>query len=677
MNGLKIIEEYDDEYNMKKILVVDNNPVLLKAVSHILEQLDCEVRTAINGLNALEILEDYSPDILFTDLIMPQVSGEQLCKIIRTNTKYDDLFIVVLSAVIIEDLDDVLALIDYDLCIVKGELKELRKHLIKSLELYDSARKVEKQILGIGSNIHITKSRNHSTVTTELLSEKKHLSQMISNLSEGILELNREGKIVSVNNAAATILHTSEESLIGLLAGALPLGKYKELIEDWLQDKLGGKVESVLEILETDPLFIEKKVATASFLSIINKGNCYGVVILRDITRQYRAEEHKNKLDQSFRLVKKMEAMSGMAGGVAHDFNNLLTVICGNLDILSYSRGELKIEEKTRLIGHAQQAAYAATDLVRKISCFSTFGIIDREKFSIGTIISDIIKKYFKRNDANFTLEINNADSLINVDKEQLTTAVHNILINASESENNEPVTIKTSALTFTASQLISGQYVPAGKYVRVDIIDHGIGIAYDDLLKIFDPYFTTKKRGSDKGIGLGLTVVYATLRNHGGYVVVQSDGKSGTTVSLFFPYLGKSEDADAKHIEELNNKTHPNILLMEDEEPLREIGSIMLEHLGYKVTAVCCMAEAIEAFERKEGQFVGAILNIFGEDGEEGVATCDALKKIKPDLKAVASSGAILHPVMADCKSFGFLATLPKPYTMDNLRHALESMFA
>ena len=661
---------------MKKILVVDNNPVLLKAVSHILEQLDCEVKTAINGLNALEILEEYSPDILFTDLIMPQVSGEQLCKNIRTNKKFDDIFIVVLSAVIIEDLDDVLALVDYDLCIVKGELGELRKHLNKSLELYDSGEKVERQILGIEGGARKAKSENHSTVTTELLSEKKHLSQMITNLSEGILELNREGKIVSVNNAAATILDTSVENLIGVLVDELPLGKYKELIEDWLQEKLVKKVESVLEVLETDPLFIKKKVVTASFLTITSKGNCYGIVILRDITRQYRAEEHKNKLDQSFRLVKKMEAMSGMAGGVAHDFNNLLTVICGNLDILSYSRGELKNEEKTKLIGHAQQAAYAATDLVRKISCFSSFGIIDREKVAVGTIISDITKKYFKRNDAHFTLEINNADSVINVDKDQLTTAMHNILINASEADNRDPVIVKVSTLTYCASQLFSGQYVPAGKYVRVDIIDHGTGIAHDDLLKIFDPYFTTKKRGSDKGIGLGLTVVYATLRNHGGYVVIQSDGKSGTTASLFFPYLGKSEDSEAKYIEELNSKTHPNILLMEDEEPLREIGSIMLEHLGYKVTAVCCMEEAIDAFERKHGEFVGAILNIFGEDGEEGVATCDALRKIKPDLKTIASSGAILHPVMADCKSFGFLATLPKPYTMDDLRHALASVF-
>ncbi len=662
---------------MIKVLLVDNNPVLLKAVTTILEQAGCDVESVENGLEALERLKKYKPDILITDLIMPHVNGQQLCKIIRNTEEYKDIYVIVLSAIILKDLDVVLATVDYNLCIVKGTLKELRRCINDALKVYSSSDRDFRQIL-CAESVEQEDKLDPSTVTTELLMEKHHLTRMIANLSEGVLELTGEGKIVFTNSAALTLLGTSEEELLGKRIGDIDFGKHSRLIQDWQEKSLGVEEGKTLEITVTDPIMIGEKFATASFLAVYNESSGFGIVIFRDITRQHIAEDHKRKLDSSFRLIKKMEAMSGMAGGVAHDFNNLLTVICGNLDILAFSRNEQDFAESTLAIGQAQQAAYAAADLVRKISTFSNFGIIQREKVCIGPFISSAVKNYFKRDTTKYELDINSPESQVNIDKEQIDNALQNILENAVEANGERKILIKTSTLNFTVPQLLSGQYVPSGKFVRIDIIDHGIGIDSNKLMKVFDPYYSTKERGSSKGMGLGLTVVYAIIRNHGGYVVVQSSVHKGTSVSLFMPYIGLGGIAVQDSNTSKENSLHGNILLMEDEEPLRDIGSLMLEHLGYNVTAAPDRETAVSAFvkSKEEGQmeFDVLILNLYGENGEEGLGAAEDILSIDSGAKIIASSGAILHPVMGDCKEHGFVTTLPKPYTMDNLRHALAS---
>ena len=158
----------------------------------------------------------------------------------------------------------------------------------------------------------------------------------------------------------------------------------------------------------------------------------------------------------------------------------------------------------------------------------------------------------------------------------------------------------------------------------------------------------------------------------------MQSSVHKGTSVSIFLPYVGAGTMIGNNG----KNSDMPgmlgNVLLMEDEEPLRDIGSLMLEHLGYNVTAAPDREAAVKEFvkSKQEGQreFDFLIVNLYGEDNEEGIGMAEDIPAIDSSAKMIASSGAILHPVMVDCKKFGFVTTLPKPYTMDNLRHALAS---
>ena len=187
----------------------------MRAVSAILSQEGCTVQTAGTGLAAIEVVDDFQPDIVFTDLIMPMVSGEQLCRILRSTNKHERVFIVVLSAIVLEDRARILRDIPCDMCIAKGSLLELRRHLQEALQVYH-ARKA--QFPGTASRIaaRIPDYLKPSAMTSELLFEKHHQAEIVANLEEGIIELNFQGKVVAIDCSALKILSCQEEEIIGM-----------------------------------------------------------------------------------------------------------------------------------------------------------------------------------------------------------------------------------------------------------------------------------------------------------------------------------------------------------------------------------------------------------------------------------------------------------------------------
>ncbi len=661
-----------------KTLVVDNNPVLLKAVSTILTQEGCVVKTAGTGLEALEILQDYQPEIVFTDLIMPLVSGEQLCRILRHTKKHQDIFIVVLSAIILEDQERIIQDINCDLCIAKGNLKGIRQHIREALHAF-----AQKKQVSISQNdkkdARIPSGLKPSEVTTELLSEKRHLAEILANLDEGILELSNHGKIVTANRAALEILSCQEELLIGVaFAEAIDWGHLREPIRQWTEEQLISRGMGGYEIFEESPLKLLGKVIIGTLLPVAEANDVFGLCILRDITRQYQAEEHNKELDNAIKLVKKMDAMSCMAGGVAHDFNNLLTVICGNLDILAHYGKNQSNDERDKLIEQAKKAALVAVDLTRQISCFSNLGIVSRETVGIGQLVRRAVDSFFHDEPGDYSISVNCEDCQVYVDSDEITQAIFNVLKNSLEAAEGGRVEINLGKSIFDAPRLMFGQYVSAGTYATVEIRDFGKGIEPELLFRIFDPYYSTKERGAVKGMGLGLTIVYATLRNHGGHVVVRSEPGVGTTVSFYLPVMqdGGNQEISRKNADVGNRY----VLLMEPDEQMREIGRIMLEHLGYLVAVAENRAETLKEMQL----FIDnpllprplIILDLSDAKGESAVETCRLLHEKDDTLRVVAMSGTILHPVMDDCRRYGFVNTLPKPYSMDSLKHITGMVF-
>lgn len=656
-----------------KALVVDNNPVLLRAVSSILEKEGCEVERAVNGLEALDLLKTYTPDIVFTDLVMPFISGEQLCKIIRENPDLKDVFLVVVSGIVLEDIENLLADQYFDFCIAKGNLSELRGHIREALN-----RKLERK----GSEARdpenvlpkIPVGLLPSTIATELLSEKRHLSRVLENLDEGIVELNMSGIVVSLNRAAQEILGLREESIIGCGFADYPWGESQEKVREWLTVQLPDPAGEQLEIQEDFPVLLNDRVITASFIPVRHEGGVFGLCILRDITRQYRAEEHERELNNAIKLVTKMEAMSYMAGGIAHDFNNLLTVICGNLDMLNHGAAPGMTADQVHLLQHARSAAFMAVDLTRKISNSSPFGIVSRQQYVLEDLVEETVHHFNTLHSAEVFNEYIGERSRVNVNPEQIATALTNILQNAVEAGDQVSIKVTTRAAELVTPYIHSGQYLPAGSYACIAVRDNGQGIARENLLKIFDPYFSTKARGTSKGMGLGLTVVYATMRNHGGYVVVESTPGAGTIVSCYLPRYGQAAgDTERDRIE---RGSRSRVLLIENDSQMQDVCRIMLEYLGNEVTIADGLQDALARLKEREATGVEQIQVVMIDPSQElspdHARICSSMTEIAREVKIIVTGGSVRNPVMKDYRRFGYAGALPKPFTLDSLKHVL-----
>lgn len=661
-----------------KTLVVDNNPVLLRAVSALLAQEGCIVHTADTGLAALEVLDDCAPDIVFTDLIMPMVGGEQLCRILRNTPKYQKIFIVVVSAIVLEDRERILREIPCDICIAKGNLRDIRGHLQAALQAYHG-RKITSSPEGRRA-AHIPTGLQASITTSELLLEKRHLSGLLDNLEEGIIELNDQGKVVAVNGSARKILSCREEHIIGTpLPAAIHWGPFKGAIWVWTEEQLIAGGGEKYTILEDRPFYLNALVLTVSFIVIAEEGTRFGLCILKDITRQHAAEKHQRELDNALQLVHKMDAMSAMAGGFAHDFNNLLTVLCGNLDIISLHGENRSSEERHKLLQQAKQATLVAIDLTRQISCFSSFGIVRRENVQLESLLNTTLTNFFNGKADQYRLQSTASHSQIHGDPQELSTAVCKVLQNAVEASAGQRLEVVIGENDFASPQLLAGQYVPAGKYCRIDFRDFGPGINPEQLYQIFDPYYSTKQRGVHKGMGLGLTIVYATLRNHGGCMVVTSEVDRGTTVSFYLPALAEKQQGSAA-VGDVSMKDH-SVLLIEPDQQMVAIGKIMLGYLGFSVTAVSDRAEAIAALHNiplhEQLPLPLVILALSTANNESAVETCHILHEMHTELKIIAMSGMILDPIMHNCRENGFVNALPKPFSMDSLKHIMNTVLA
>lgn len=657
-----------------QVLVVDNNPVVLKAISAIVAQeSEAQVETAEDGLQALEIMKTFRPDIVFTDLVMPLVDGEMLCKIIRHNETLHNTFIVIVSAVPLEQAQLIAAEIQCDLCIVKGDLQEMRSHICTALQFYQDRDMPQQKILTSATDGTVHKKSPESTFAKEVYFEKKHREEIVAYLSEGVIELNDKGKIVEINQAALDIFEREKEQVIGTSLETLGWAEAEKEICNWLDTSLKGRQKKILEFSEYEPIFRHHKVLTSSLLAI-DGISYFGICIVKDITRLYRAEEYRQRLDRSLRLVKKLEAMSGMAGGVAHDFNNLLTIVCGNIDMVSSSLKSKSDNKIAYLIDQAKTSAQGAIELARKISAFSPYGIIHRETCDTQEYLQEALRLYDSGKGVTLEAPGTPLSLPITIDKELMVTALHNVLDNSTEAGSADNITVSFDKIALAEPLVGSGHYVPAGEYAKIVISDQGKGIAKANLIAVFDPYFSTKTRGNEKGLGLGLAVVYSTLRNQGGYVTIDSALNKGTSVSFYLPIAGN--DAGAWPATSETQPLNRSVVVIDDDEQGRQVCTVLLEYLGYGVIAGGegrDFASLTEQSSERKHHIVAALVNVSGDHPDRGVDACGRIHEILPDIQVIATCSSPTAPVMSNPRAYGFYSALPKPYTLDDLRNILS----
>lgn len=501
-----------------------------------------------------------------------------------------------------------------------------------------------------------------------LFEEKELLSVTLRSIAEGVISTDKEGIVLLMNRTAEKLTGWSLEEAYGLPVDQLFRlqsldfkGDSENLLtnlfgkEDLYQ--YGGKYKFIDRNNNEKIVFFNVSPVKDRDSKIIG-----AVLTLKDITDLVRLEAEILKSE-------KLEAVGILAGGIAHDFNNLLAGVLGNIQL---AKMQLVAEHPAyKRIEAAEKALDRSVALTHQLLTFSKGGAPLKKASSIEEIVKD--SAIFSVRGTNVRCEFDISDDLlpVEVDEVQLSRVISNLVINAVQAMP-EGGTIKITVKNVDVKAK-EGLPLQEGKYAFIEIKDQGVGIPEENLGKIFDPFYTTKKEGS----GLGLAVVYSIIKHHGGYIGVSSKINEGTTFQIYLPSVDikLSSIVEKAGDENFMKKGKAKILVMDDEEIVRDVAKELLSHLGYE--AVLCK-EGREAFEvykdaKEKGEpFNAVIMDLTVPGGMGGKELMTLLLQYDPQVKAIVSSGYSSDPVMAMYKDFGFVGVIRKPFKLQELSELL-----
>jgi len=389
------------------------------------------------------------------------------------------------------------------------------------------------------------------------------------------------------------------------------------------------------------------------------EGNNFILEIFRDITDIKKMEEELLK-------SQKLESIGVLAGGIAHDFNNLLTAIVGNISLAAKC-----LDPESRpvtLLAASEKACLRARDLTQQLLTFAKGGTPAKQLSSIAALVQE--NASFALRGAGARCEFNIPDDLwgAEVDTGQIGQVIHTLIINAEQAMPGGGV-IQVSCINVP----LSGHGDVAGPWVRIDIQDTGIGIQPEYLQKIFDPYFTTKQKGS----GLGLASSYSIIRKHDGRIEVESTPGIGTVFHVFLPAVAVTMAKNPPENIEVSAR-QGRILVMDDEQIVLDVVAEMLQLLGHEVEKVSDGAGAVLAYQSAIAagrRFDIVILDLTVPGAMGGKEAIKQLLQLDPGVNAVVSSGYASDSTISDFTSFGFAGVLSKPYTLHDIEKKVADL--
>ena len=468
----------------------------------------------------------------------------------------------------------------------------------------------------------------------------------------GYLTLDEQGLILEANLRAATLLGVERGILL-----KRPLSRYifPEDQESYaLQRKqlagTGTAQSRDMRMLHADgSTFWAHLQANPA-----QKGECW--ITLQDITELWQAR-------QELLNTQKIESLGILAGGIAHDFNNILAVILG---YISLARLQLHDPEKAKKrLEEAEKATGRAKDLAKQLLTFARGGEPVKKIIDMRAMLKEAVGFALLGSNVNCVFSL--ADDLwpLEADEGQIAQVIHNLVLNAVQAMS-EGGTVTVSAENVIASE-------NGDRYVRLSVEDTGAGIPEENLLKIFDPYFTTKQHGS----GLGLATCFSIIKKHGGKIRASSRiGKGSTfTVSLRASLQEHVSESDTR---KTVSQGRGPVLVMDDEKMIREVTQALLEELGYTVECAENGSETVELYLKRKEEglpFAAVILDLTVPGELGGRETIRNLLEIDPDVKAIACSGYTNGPAMATYREYGFSGVLCKPFRLEELSAAMHDL--
>jgi PAS domain S-box-containing protein len=489
----------------------------------------------------------------------------------------------------------------------------------------------------------------------------------------GLALCNLKGEFSTVNPAFAHMLGYAPEELRG-----------KDFAEVTHPLDRKASLEGVRELLEgkAAQFTLEKrylrKSGEATWGSIIvslirdSAGEpAYLLAMIQDINERKRAEEERAQLQQQFFQAQKMGELGALAGGIAHDFNNLLSVMLGFASLLRLRLSpEDPSQEPVRMI---EESAEHAADLTHELLGFARPGKPQAKPVRVWEVLDRVVKLVSSTFDRRIRVRTQRAPALpwVEVDPSYLEQAVLNLCINARDAmPEGGTLTLETSVVTLGPQDACRPAQCPPDRYVRIAIRDTGLGMQLQVLQRVFEPFFTTKEPG--KGTGLGLAMVDSFVKNHGGFVKVESQPGSGSQFTLHLPALQVSEaHGEARPPSRLQGGSG-TVLVVDDEPLVLAFAEEGLKRLGYKVLTAENGQRAVETFAPRVEEIDCVLLDMVMPE-INGLETCRRLRELNPRVPVILSSGYSAGSLLPEAREAGVSDFIGKPYTLEALSQALQ----
>ncbi len=502
-------------------------------------------------------------------------------------------------------------------------------------------------------------------VEETLSQEKERLAVTLRSIGDGVITSDVEGRVVLINKVAEKLTGWTQADAAGK-----PMLEVFRIINEKTREPCENPVEKVLTTGNTITLAnhtaliardgTERSIADSGAPIMDRTSSIVGVVLVfRDVTDENRIEEELLK-------VRKLESVGVLAGGIAHDFNNILMAVLGGVSLARTYNQENS--ESYRLLSDVLRACGRAKDLTQQLLTFSKGGdpvtrvasVVDLVRESAGFVLHG----GRVRCDTHFVDDLWAAE----IDFGQISQVVQNLILNAVHAMDQAGVITITAENHRIDRRDIGILPLKGERYVKLTFCDEGTGIPESLIDRIFDPFFTTKKTGS----GLGLATTHSIVSKHDGHIQVTSTPGVGTCFTLYLP---ASEEVLPERIEIPAGDSvqgRGRILVMDDEEMVREVVEGLLDALGYEVLLTASGEEAVAVYRARHGgpepvDVVITDLTVVGAMG--GLEAAGLIRQWDPEARVVVSSGYSNDPIMADYQAHGFCAAIVKPYSLADLR--------
>ncbi len=507
------------------------------------------------------------------------------------------------------------------------------------------------------------------------LSEQKY-RELADSLPQIIFETDEFGNITFINSNTLKLTGYDENDLkksINALELLAPEDRDRALVN--IQKILKGSISHGNEYsaLKKDKSTFPISVHASPIIRNNRHAGMRGIII--DLTEKKRADKEQQEIEAKLKRAEKMETLGIMAGGVAHDLNNILSGIVSYPELLLLQLPPDSALRKPLLT--MQTSGKRAAAIVQDLLTLTRRGVINESPVNLNEIIEEYLQSPEYQKLMSFhpgvQMKVDLQKDLLRIlgSPVHLTKTVMNLVSNAAEAMPDGGMISLSTRNQYLDRPLKGYDDIATGDYIVFSVSDNGIGISENDKNRIFEPFFTKKVMGRS-GTGLGMSVVWGTVKDHKGYINVESAEGRGTVFSLFFPITSREADDERSSgsLESCYGKGE-SILIVDDAKDQREIASTLLTQIGYSVTAASSGEEALSYI--KDYEFDLVVLDMIMDPGIDGLDTYRKILEIKPAQKAIIASGFSETSRVKEAQRLGVGAYVQKPYTLLKLGNTIK----